>query len=201
MTTTDWIMIVAVFMGPIFAVLTAERIRLSQESRNRKISLFRALMSTRASALAPSHVEALNLIDIEFDSKNRKERAVLEAWKLYHSHLNDRSYEDVEAWSKRTELLLVDLLHAMSICLGYPFDKAHIKNSSYYPRGHGEVELDQHTARKALVEVLEGRKPLSVISYMAPEQLAQIMGSAKKNGSEQGATEEPAKRLELSEDS
>lgn len=169
--------------------------------RDRKIHLFRALMSTRASTLAPSHVEALNLIDIEFDAKKAKEKPVIDAWKLYHSHLNDQSYEDTEAWMKRTELLLVDLLHAMSICLGYPFDKAHIKNSSYYPKGFGEIELDQHATRKALVEVLEGRKPLSIISWMAPEQLAQIMGGAKQNGSEQDATEEPAKRLELSEDS
>lgn len=158
-------------------------------------------MSTRASTLAPSHVEALNLIDIEFDAKKAKEKPVIDAWKLYHSHLNDQSYEDNEAWMKRTELLLVDLLHAMSICLGYPFDKAHIKNSSYYPRGHGEVEFDQHATRKALVEVLEGRKPLSVISWMAPEQLSQIIGDVKQNGREQDVIGESTKRLELSGDS
>lgn len=184
MTTTDWIMIAAIFLGPIFAVLAAEKIRLSQESRNRKVTLFRSLMSTRASALAPSHVEALNLIDIEFDSKNRKEKAVLEAWKLYHAHLNDQSYEDTEAWMKRTELLLVDLLHAMSLCLGYPFDKAHIKNSSYYPKGYGEIEMDQIRTRKGLASLLDGKSAINVISHMADDQLGQILG-AQPNRREQ----------------
>lgn len=201
MTLTDWITILAIFAGPFFAVLATEWIRRNHEMRDRKIHLFRSLMSTRASTLAPSHVEALNLIDIEFDAKKAKEKPVIDAWKLYHSHLNDQSYEDNEAWMKRTELLLVDLLHAMSICLGYPFDKAHIKNSSYYPRGHGEVEFDQHATRKALVEVLEGRKPLSVISWMAPEQLSQIIGDVKQNGREQDVIGESTKRLELSGDS
>lgn len=200
MTLSDWITIVAIFAGPFFAVLATEWIRRSHESRQRKIRVFRTLMSTRASRLSPTHVEALNLIDIEFDSKNPRERHVIEAWKLYHSHLGDVGYPK-ETWAARCAELLVDLLHAMSQCLNYPFDKSHIKNSSYYPDGYGELEEDQHAARKALVEVLEGRKPLSVISWMAPEQLAQIMGGAKQNGSEQDATEEPAKRLELSEDS
>lgn len=172
-------MISAILSGPLFAVLITEGIRRYHEMRDRKVRLFRSLMSTRASTLSPSHVEALNLIDIEFDVKKRAERPVIEAWKLYHSHLNDQSYEDTEAWLKRTELLLVDLLHAMSTCLGYSFDKAHIKNSSYYPKGYGEIELDQHRTRKSLVELLEGKKALNIISHMAPDQLDELLGSAR----------------------
>jgi hypothetical protein len=191
MSTSELISIAAIFLGPFGAVLVTEWIRRHHEMMDRKVHLFRALMSTRASTLAPSHVEALNLIDIEFDAKKAKERPVIDAWKLYHSHLNDQSYEDTEAWLKRTELLLVDLLHAMSICLGYPFDKAHIKNSSYYPKGYGEVELDQHRTRKSLVEVLEGRKALNVISHMAPQQLDQLIGAQQKIEQGRGATALP----------
>ena len=195
MTSTDWIMLAAIFLGPIFAVLAAEKIRRSQESRDRKVHLFRTLMSTRASRLPPTHVEALNLIDIEFDGARGKEKDIVEAWKLYHSHLNDQSYEDTEAWMKRTELLLVDLLHAMSRCLGYPFDKAHIQNSSYYPKGYGEIEEDQHRTRKSLAEVLEGRKALNVISHMATDQLDQLLG-AQPNRREQDGGDQPPPRLE-----
>lgn len=182
MTTPEIIMIVAIFSGPFAAVLVTEWMRRSHESRDRKVELFRDLMSTRAATLAPSHVEALNLIDIEFDSKNKSEKAVLEAWKLYHSHLGDRSYEDNEAWRKRTDHLFVDLLHAMSQCLNYPFDKAHIQNSSYYPRGYGEIELDQIKTRQGLADLLEGKSALNVISHIPDEQMKAITDAKNEKG-------------------
>lgn len=175
MNAHEIISIAAIFLGPFGAVLATEWIRRSYEARQRRIQVFRTLMSTRASRLSPTHVEALNLIDIEFDSQKGADKAVVEAWKLYHSHLNDQSYTDAEAWSKRTEQLLVDLLHAMSRRLNYPFDKAHIQNSSYYPKGYGEIELDQHLTRKALIEVLEGRAPLNVISHMNTDQFRGLL--------------------------
>lgn len=198
MTTTDWIMIAAIFLGPFCAVLVTEWIRKGSEARQRKIHVFRTLMSTRASAMAPTHVEALNLIDIEFDVKKGAERPVIEAWKLYHSHLGDKNFPK-ETWGSRCEELLVDLLHEMSKCLGYPFDKAHIKDSSYYPKGYGEIELDQISMRKGFVELLEGRKALNVISHVPPDQLA-VLAEAQKQGREQAGGVQPAPRLESGDD-
>jgi hypothetical protein len=111
-------------------------------------------MSTRAATLAPIHVEALNLIDIEFSAQSPKERRIVEAWKLYHSHLTDHSYPK-DSWDNRRAELLVELLHVMALFLGYQFDKAHIKNSSYYPKGYGETEEDNHRMRKAILSAFE----------------------------------------------
>jgi len=80
------------------------------------------------------------MIDVEFLPKTSLEQDVLSAWKLYHAHLQDKNYP-LESWAPRKADLLIDLLHVMGKALGYPFDKAHIKNSSYYPLGYGETVI------------------------------------------------------------
>jgi len=54
----------------------------------------------------------------------------------------------------------VELLHKMAQVLNYDFDKTHIKNSSYSPMVHGEIEGQQTALRKGLIEVLEGKRVL-----------------------------------------
>lgn len=48
----------------------------------------------------------------------------------------------------------------MAIVLDYDFDKTHIKNSSYSPMAHGELEEQQAAIRKGMIEVLEGKRPI-----------------------------------------
>lgn len=152
---TDLATVFAALLSPLIAVQVTEWIRRSQEARNRKLHVFRTLMSTRAASLAPTHVEALNLIDIEFQVSVAEEKKVVDAWKLYHAHLSDRDYPQ-DQWPVRKAELLVDLLYEMAVCLGYEFDKAHIKNSSYYPKGYGETEEEQHRLRRAVLDAFDG---------------------------------------------
>ena len=158
---TDLIMIAAVVIGPIVAVSITEKIRKKEDKRNRQVHIYRTLMATRASNLAPQHVEALNLVETEFSSGSKEDKAVVSAWKLYLSHLNDRNYA-TESWGSRRFDLLVDLLHEMSQALGYGHDKAAIKAGSYYPQGYGTMEDEQQALRQGLLEVLGGQRPISM---------------------------------------
>ena len=63
---SDWIMIIAVFLGPIVAVRLTRYLDNKNEIKNRKLELFRTLMSTRAYSISWEHVSALNRIDVEF---------------------------------------------------------------------------------------------------------------------------------------
>jgi len=163
---TDAVMIAAVFLGPIVAVRLTRYLDDKKEQRQRKKDIFRALMSTRASGLSPVHVEALNLIDVEFDSKVNSEKAVVSAWRAYHDHLGNTTLAE-EAWSLKKNDLFTELLHAMAVCLKYDFDKTYIKNSSYFPRGHGEIENDQTIIRRGFRALLEGRMviPMHVTNF------------------------------------
>jgi hypothetical protein len=158
---TDLIMIAAVVIGPIVAVSITEKKRKQEDKRSRQVHIYRTLMATRASNLAPQHVEALNLVETEFSSGGKEDKAVISAWKLYLSHLNDQNYP-LESWGARRADLLVDLLYEMSQALGYGHDKAAIKAGSYYPRGYGTIEDEQHAIREGLLEVLAGRLQINM---------------------------------------
>ena len=79
MTIADWLMISAVFLGPIVAVRLTRYLDNQREIRDRKINVFKTLMATRAYTVSWAHVEALNRIDLEFDKDHKKEREVIEA--------------------------------------------------------------------------------------------------------------------------
>ena len=83
MKTSDWLMILAVFLGPIIAVRLTRYLDDKKEVRERKIKIFKTLMATRAYTISWEHVTALNQIDLEFDKANKKEKAVIDAWKEY----------------------------------------------------------------------------------------------------------------------
>jgi len=157
MTIADWLMIVAVITGPVIAVRLTRYLDNQKEIRERKVNVFKTLMATRAYTVSWAHVEALNRIDLEFDAKNKKEKAVIEAWKEYLDLLNNSSIP-IEQWGVKRVDLLVELLHKMAQVLEYDFDKTHIKNSSYSPRAHGETEDEQAALRRGLIEVLEGKR-------------------------------------------
>jgi hypothetical protein len=163
---TDVIMIVAIAAGPIIAVQVTEYLRHKKDSRDRKVHIFRTLMSTRSAQLAPMHIEALNLIELEFQAPPDAAKRVVDAGRLYIAHLGDHLYPK-EAWATRKNELLVELLYEMSTALGYNFDKVQIKAGSYYPSGYQEAENDNLQIRKLWLEILKGEKklPLSVENY------------------------------------
>lgn len=157
MTISDWLMILAVFSGPIVAVRLTRNLDNKKEIRGRKLDIFKTLMATRAYAVSWDHVQALNRIDLEFDKNNKKEKEVIEAWKGYLDLLGDQDLPR-EQWGTRRVDLLVELLHKMANVLEYDFDKTHIKNSSYSPLAHGDLETEQIALRKGLIEVLDGKR-------------------------------------------
>jgi len=159
MTIADWLMIIAVFLGPIVAVRLTRYLDDKKEIRTRKLEIFKTLMATRAYTSSWAHVEALNRIDLEFDKNHKKEKQVIEAWKEYLDLLGNTNIP-IEQWGVRRIDLLIELLHKMAHVLNYDFDKTHIKNSSYSPRVHGETEEEQNALRKGVIEVLEGKKPI-----------------------------------------
>jgi hypothetical protein len=130
----DWVSIAAIIIGPVFAVLASMWLSKRSQKRERKINLFRTLMSTRAKTISPEHVEALNMIDLTFYG----DKKVIAAWKLYSDHLNTRTdtEEEKKAWIATTPQLLNALLLTMSSELGFDIDLLTIKKDAYSPVAH-----------------------------------------------------------------
>ncbi|USD61325.1 hypothetical protein J4N45_04985 [Vibrio sp. SCSIO 43140] len=156
MTISDWLMILAVLLGPIVAVQLTKYLDVQSAAKQRKLDIFKTLMATRSYTTHWDHVMTLNRIDLEFNTSHKKEKEVVEAWKAYLDLLRDRSMSP-EQWNLKRVELLIELLHKMALVLDYSFDKTHIKNSSYSPVAHGDIENQQEQIRKGLSQLLEGR--------------------------------------------
>jgi hypothetical protein len=170
MTISDALIIIAVILGPILAVQVQKFIENSKQRKERKISIFKTLMATRGTPLSPLHVEALNMIDLEFSGKDLKEKAVLDSWKLYHDHLyeapkniQEPTYQSkLDTWATKKTELLIDLLYSMSIALEYAFDKVQLKRGAYTPKGYADLEIQNSLLRQGILEVLSRKQPLTV---------------------------------------
>ncbi len=159
-------MIFVIFVGPIVAVQLTEYLRNKKDSKNRKVYIFRTLMATRSAPLAAMHIEALNLVELEFQVAPHQATTVVASGRLYMDHLRSSQYPK-DMWETRRVELLVDLLYEMSKALDYSFDKVQIKAGSYYPSAYGETDEDNYKTRKLWLEILEAKRFLPVVSIGA----------------------------------
>ncbi|MCJ7646059.1 hypothetical protein MUO65_04030, partial [bacterium] len=174
MTISDGLMIIVVLIAPFLAVFAQKQIELWRERRARKLLVFKMLMATRARVLSPEHVQALNMIELEFT--NSSDKAVLTAWKEYHDHLNsypregENQKERAAVWNQETEKLLAALLGQMGKSLGYDFDPVQIRRGAYSPEGHVITELELQLLRRMLLELLAGKGKIPVVIVPKDEE-------------------------------
>ena len=165
MTWVEFCSIAGLIFGPLLAVWWSEESRRKWEFRERKHRIFRTLMSTRSTQIAIPHVEALNLVQLEFHSASQEDKRVIDALRLYLQHLDARNNPDLPAWNQRKQDLLADLLYQMSGALGYDFDKATILAGAYYPQAHLDVELQQKELLRGLADLVSAKSALNVIVH------------------------------------
>ena len=174
MTVSDTLLIVTTLLSPLIAVQVQKFIEYARERKNEKRRIFRALMSTRFRTMrvAPEHVQALNMIDLEFHGsrwlpRTKKEKAVLEKWSIYFDHLYeaipDEQWEKLgPRWTEKGDELFADLLDAIAQALGYSIDRVKLKKGMYYPRAFNIVEARQELIQRGLIDVLLGKTNLKM---------------------------------------
>jgi hypothetical protein len=161
MTISDWMIIFATLIGPILAVQSQKYLERSREKSERRLQIFRVLMSTRAASLSQAHVEALNSIALDFYGKKKSYRAVVDAWKNYLDHLSPNT-TDPAVWGQRRLELFIELLYKMAPTVGYEFSKVEISREIYSPTAHEKMELQQQAIRDGMADLLNGEKTLRV---------------------------------------
>jgi hypothetical protein len=153
--------VLALLLSPLIAVQVTEWINRGREKRQRRLDLFKTLMRTRAAFIAPDYVQALNLFGVEFHGKDANSQNVLRCFKALLNHLNTQP-PATEWWGKEREKLLLELILAMGKCLDYDLDKTELTQTSYFPRGYIETELEQQRIRKGFADIVDGNRPLPV---------------------------------------
>lgn len=169
-----WLTIAAIILGPILA-LWAQRVSdRRREARLRKLWVFRELMATRAARLSSRHVDALNMIEMEYNAKYKKDKPVLEAWREYFDNFATTPTDPAlqTAHYARREELFTDLLYEMAKYLRFPHDRLAIKRNFYSPIAHGNLEEDQNKIRHGLVALVSGERALKMEITAVPNQAA-----------------------------
>lgn len=169
MPTFEILIVAATFLGPIVAVQVQKYLERQREERQRRLQVFKQLMATRGARLSPEHVQALNMIDLEFPVE--RFRQVADAWHSYRDHLSPTKPSENETqatlWNDTSDRLFGDLLAAMGNALGYSFDRVMIAKGSYYPTAHGNIENDLNAIRKSMRALLSGETTIKmdVVSF------------------------------------
>jgi hypothetical protein len=154
--------VIATFAGPVFAVLMTRHVDNVRQTRERRLNIFRVLMATRRAALSPEKVTALNMVEIEFYGI----RSVQDVHREVMAHIN--APRPLPAgWEDRHRTLMTRLLSEIAKVLGYELQQLDVLEGGYYPQGLADIEVEQQAVRRALIEVLSGRRPLG-ISPAAP---------------------------------
>ena len=165
-TADTWAVVAATGLGPVLAValtlgftywreIEAIKEKAREGIYNRRLHVFRVLMSTRRVRISPDHVNAINLVEVDFYGC----AAVEAEWKTYKSHLNDTSKPEDEAWRRTKEKLLAKLLFEIAKVLKFDIPAIEIFEGGYAPGGWAHRDLRYTGALEYLHELREGRTP------------------------------------------
>lgn len=170
MQFTDAAIIFATLLGPILAVQAQRWVDRQRQRQERRITIFRTLMATRAASLSSDHVQALNAIPIEFYGRRKAHREVVQAWRDLLDHLNQEQM-DLALWGQKRQEFFIELLWKLATALGYRFTKLELQREVYSPRGHARLENEQEVIRQGLFRIFSGEAafPLDIRSMPVDE--------------------------------
>ena len=161
-----WAVIIATFAGPVAAVFVTRLIDARRDEEERRLSIFRTLMATRAVGISPERVGALNMIQIDF----AKHPSVLNAWNellRYYGTVPPTSDSELGAFQQQGRNLSTALLSRMASVIGIKIEQLDILDRVYYPEALVQLEREQTALRKFVVDIAEGRKALPVLTFPA----------------------------------
>ncbi len=170
---TDLAIVFATAIGPILAIQIQKIIERRQEKRQLQLSIFKTLMSTRVSRMSERHVDALNMIPIEF--YGQKYIRILNAWKTYINHLSPNE-TDAETWGNKSNELYITLVKELASNLGYSFYDEELKKEIYSPMLYHNIQSDNEDIRTGVAKILRGERslPMEVTSFPVDNDLLEI---------------------------
>ncbi len=172
--TVNWAnasIVFATLGGPVLAVQAQKWVERGRSLTERRRSIYRALMATRATPVSPAHVEALNAVPVEFYGTSKRLKQINETWKIYLRH-HEPPFEPDKVWADKKTELLIDLLFKISTYLGYRLTREQLAKDIYYPGAHTELENEQTIIRRGVAALFTGQAvlPMAVKEFPVDEQ-------------------------------
>jgi len=98
-----------------------------KEIWNRRFYVFRTLMATRRTNVSNEHVNALNLIEVDFHGVKK----IQAAYRAYIGHLSTSA--STPGWGDTRLDLYSKLLHELSIAMKSPIGEIDLRSGGYMP--------------------------------------------------------------------
>jgi hypothetical protein len=144
----------AIFLGPVTAVLITLWYQRRKEKRDTKIRIFQTLMAHRKSSPPhPALVEVLNVLDVVFADTTE----VVRLWHEYYD-LTDTRPLNIQAMNHK----YTDLLFAIAQNLGYEKLKQTDIDKFYTPQGIADQYVLQNEIQQEFLRVLKNTSALVV---------------------------------------
>jgi hypothetical protein len=115
-------------------------------------------------AISNEHVNAINLVEVEF----YKCQSVEAAWANYKNHLNDTSRPEDLEWREKKETLLAKLLAEIASVLRFKIPAIEIFKGGYAPGGWAHRDALGLGALEFVRDLSAAKKPLPVSVFGAP---------------------------------
>ncbi|WP_061923721.1 DUF6680 family protein [Altererythrobacter epoxidivorans] len=153
MTSSDWITIAAIVIGPIVAVGITLWIEGRRKRQDAKLITLRLLLSSRDFPSDPSYQVAIKLVPVEFNdcpSVLSAHREFLEAANVDTENMSD---EQVRKVGENTSVKLTRLLFEMSKAAGLSLRETDIQTGGFGSRGFYYRDNLLQDSQKAMRDV------------------------------------------------
>ena len=175
MTPEFWITTAAIAFGPLFAVLITFYLQRKNDLRQRRLFVFRSLMTTRKTPLSPERVQALNLVEVEFSGEKGVMAKFTKLLETYNDQVRWKSekVEIREAVVQEVDDRTAELLREIGCVLGYNLENLSLLRGGYYPEAFSILEQQQQEIREFFVGLKQGTKylPTAVVDYRHPQNI------------------------------
>ena len=154
-----WAIVAATGLGPVLAVAVSLLREAITTKYNRRLYVFRTLMATRRIGISAAHVNALNLVEVEFYRCPKVEAA----WNSYKKHLNEPTRRPPdEAWYETKERLLAKLLSEIGAVLRFKIPAMDIFKGGYAPQTWADRDMRYTGALEYVYALSQGTKHLPI---------------------------------------
>ena len=157
-----WAIVAATGLGPILAVIITLWREGARDKYNRRLWVFRTLMATRKVPISNDHVNAVNMVEVDFYGC----KSVDGAWKLYKDHLNTGPEDN--AWREKKENLLAKLLFEIGSVLRFDIPAIDILKGGYAPNGWAFRDSRQTGFLEYFYQLSEGQKAIPFVVFNPP---------------------------------
>jgi len=130
-TTTDWITIAAIIVGPIVAVGITLWIEERRKRRDAKLLTLRLLLSTRDLTSDPNYQVAIKLVPIEFNDSPKVLQAHKEYLEAANVRLDGKSENEAQEITSATSVKQTRLLYEMSSVVGLKLRETDIQTGAF----------------------------------------------------------------------